>query len=484
MIFEINVELNQLSCGIPTDLDGDDPYLLTYFVKLDGTNVRQRPGDPQHFTGSVDIVAPPGGPGDLNAHGVQSGRSIPIPAELGTWANTLRPIEIDILGKRLFAPGTVIVFAIAVAEEGLPHHITSKVFREVVPFVRNIVNDFINGIDLLEVQQSAAAAGQSLQVFLRGRINKFAEDLKHTVHDHVRDEFEQAILSELFSPSLFDRAIGVADLISSVDPDEPLGNGAHIAEGEDELLNNSLAVVWTGNMKADKSDPASGEYDIHGLIGAHIHFTADDISGADAPSTSTSSMGDPVTVTFQSDHIMVCVYAGTTVQLTTFGHTQTYTIQREYPFATYRYSVDGQVLSGSSGSILTRQTARFQQFNENSTHPSRPFIENRMEEREVTLKFAFTTPPNAPQLQDLAITNNPADGSYDFDLQVDFVVPGTGGTVVVPVATLPISFTGQTLEFPPDFATQMQACLSNFIGTRWAKSKRFNPRCRLVSRIL
>jgi hypothetical protein len=476
MIFNVDVKLTDLFCGIPTDSDGDDPYLLTYYVKLDGTNVRQRPGDWQHFTGTVDVVAPPGGQGDLGARGVQSGRSIPVPPGLGAWSTSLKPIIIDVLGTRFFAPGTVIVFAIAIAEEGLPGHITRKVFNEVVSFVRNQINDFINGIDLLEVQQSAAQAGQSVPVFLRGRINQFADDLKHTVHNYVHDQFEQAILSEVFSPSLFDKAVGIVDAISSIDPDEPIGNGAHIATGEDELLNNTLAVFWTGNMKADKGDPASGEYDIHGELRANIHFTSADISGGDAPSTVTAPAGAPMTVTFQKDHIFFCVYAGTTVQLTSFSHTQTYTIRREYPFATYRYSIAGQVLDLNSTSVLIRTMVRFQRFNEDTTHPVRPFIENVEEERAVTVHFSSSVPANAPQLQVLSITNDPADGSYDIDLQVGFVVPGSGGAIVAPVATVPLSFTGQTLEFPPDFADHMKQCLSNFVGTRWAKSKRFNPR--------
>jgi hypothetical protein len=476
MIFNVDVKLSSLFCGIPTDSDGDDPYLLTYFVKLDGTNVRQRPGDWQHFTGTVDVIAPSGGPGDLDARGVQSGRSIPVPPELGTWSTVLKPIIIDVPGIRFFAPGTVIVFAIAVAEEGLPHHITFEVFRKVVPFVRDRVNAFINGIDLLEVQQSASQAGQPVPDFLRGRINQFAEDLKHTVHNYVHDEFEQAILSEIFSLSPFERVTGIVDAISSIDPDEPLGNGAHIAKGEDELLNNGLAVFWTGTMKADKGDPASGEYDIHGALSANIRFTSADISGGDAPTTVTAPAGMPITVTFQKDHIMVCVYAGTTVQLTSYSHTQTYAVRREYPFATYRYSIAGQVLDLNLSSILIRTMVRFQQFNEDSTHPARPFIEDVEQERAVTVHFSSSVPANAPQLQVLSITNDPADGSYDIDLQVDFVVPGSGGAIVIPVATVPLSFTGQTLEFPADFAEHMKQCLSNFIGTRWAKSKRFNPR--------
>jgi hypothetical protein len=70
-------------------------------------------------------------------------------------------------------------------------------------------------------------------------------------------------------------------------------------------------------------------------------------------------------------------------------------------------------------------------------------------------------------------SNDPADGNYDVLLQIEAVLPN-GSTM--PVGSEPIIFDGQSIELPPDFAKNVRDCLENFVGTKWSKSKRLNPK--------
>jgi hypothetical protein len=472
MIFKLSVQLNNLHCIVPTDPSGEDePYLWVFYAQIDSSTVRQRPGDPSHLTATISFHTGPGDPGNLGVSGVTSGGNIHIPPVLGTWSTTLKPIPIDTPAGRVFVPATPIIYAVVIDEDGTPHHIIKDVFFEVQPFVRDRVNDFLNGLDLLDLVQQArnAVPPVDLRTFLRGKVDTFIEDLKHQVHDFVHDEVLDKTLLDLVRVPV----IGLIEALSSIDADEQIGNGIHFTPGEDDIIGNSLSMPLHKDMKQHKNDPDPGAwYVIDGFLQGDIEFTAEDIS-ADPPITVSKPGDQPMTVTFTKDHIPVCIYAGTTLELTVFAHTQTYKITRQYPFAQYQYSINGQPLNGSSGSISFSQTVQFQEFNEDSLQPAFPFIVRREETRMVSLTFQKSAPATAPQLEALSITNNPADGNYDVILEVQCTL---GNGRVIPVASVPLSFTGQTLEFPADVKKHMKQCLSNFIGTRWAKSKMFNPR--------
>src|SRR5262245_54365087 len=99
MQVNVSANLSDLYCLAPNE-NPDEPYLWTFFLKLDGSTIRQVPGQPR-FTGTVQVQTSSGSHGNLGATDVRAGRRIPIPPALGGHAASLRPIEVAFPGGTL-----------------------------------------------------------------------------------------------------------------------------------------------------------------------------------------------------------------------------------------------------------------------------------------------------------------------------------------------------------------------------------------------
>ena len=162
--------------------------------------------------------------------------------------------------------------------------------------------------------------------------------------------------------------------------------------------------------------------------------------------------------------------------MTRRGHTQQYLYNVDYPFnwvKGYEYSLDGQVLTGSSGTITLSKTVQIPEFDEDFIFPGSLFVNRRKETRLVQVHFEKKTTAADPQIEQLILTNNPADGDYEVLLKCDAILPdgshiAAGNEVVF--------FDGQTIKLPDSFLKHANDCLDNFLGTRWAKSKRLTPK--------
>lgn len=463
MNFNTTISLDNLHCVSPADSGGDDPYLWAFYSHIDGNSVRQSASDPFRLSANVSITSGTGRPGNLNVEGIDGGANVHIPSNIGQFATTLKPIELQFGVSsgtiRVFMPGQVIAYAVVIAEEGVPRHISSGIHDDVRVLVEERVNDFLNGLNLLPLSITAITQGPAaMRGVLVSQINDFITNLKQEVKDYIKTYAELAVLSEWWNP--------LAQIATALDPDEPIGKGVNFTFGEDQIIADNLSEHPRGDLRQEKTGLGGGWYIIDGHLDADVHFSPTDLPLVSTQLTSTPTT--PQTVTFQKDHLMVCITAGTTVELTAFNHTETYGYAVQYPFANYRYTIEGQVLSGNSGSIALTKTVHVQEFDENATSVIAPFIKNVDQNRSVTIQFSKVRRSNDPQIELLVLTNNSADGNYDFILQVE-VALNNGN--FLPVGTQFIQFTGQTLEFPADFQKQMHSCLENFIGTRWAKSK-------------
>lgn len=472
MIFKTNLRLGNLHCVTPTDRSGEDePYLWVFFITVDGSNIRQRTNDPTHLSANVTVVSGPGRPGNLSEARVSSGGNIHIPPAVGETSSFLRPIVLtfDRGGTtfRVFVPGRVGIFCFAIEEDSTPRLVMEGAFKKVKSFIETELNDFLNGLDLQGMAGVALASidpVRAFQTLFTQRLTQFIGDIRRRAINLVTG----FVLYEAASAYETDPFGTLDDLF---DPDEPIGF-ARFQFNEQEIINDNFEERFQADLRQPHDNLGGAWYVVHGSLEASTSFTAADVKSQSLPEVS-QPIGTPEEYVFQRDHIPACVYAGSTVQISRIGHAERYQISVEYPFLTYQYFIDGQPLTPIGGTIVMPKEVIFPEFDEDSLMPGRPFIKYRKETRQVKVQFGFARLQNDPQIEQLFLSNDPADGIYDLLLQIEAVLPN-GRTM--PVGSEPIIFDGQSIELPPDFAKNVRDCLENFVGTRWSKSKRLNPK--------
>jgi hypothetical protein len=472
MIFKTNLGLSNLHCVTPTDPSGEDePYLWVFFLKADGSNIRQRTGDPFHLSANITIVSGSGRPGNLGVSGVRSGGNIHISPKLGVFDDALKPIVLTLNQAgatiRIFVPSRIAVFCIAIDEDSAPRDAMETAFNEVKSFIQFRLNDFLNSLDLQSMATEALTSPnpeEKFQSLFTDKLEQFTQQIQKAAVDFVEFSALVAVIENLDWWNPVD--IGGA-IATGLDPDEPIGR-AQFMFSEQEILDNNLHLTLHKDLRQSRTGLGGAWYILNGYLNATVSFNPSDIKLQILPEVS-QPIGSPQEYTFQSDHIFACVYAGSSIQIARIGHAGKYQIFVDYPFAGYRYTLDGQVLSGNSGTLLLSKEVRFPEFDENSFMPSSPFVKYRRETRQVKVQFEKRRLPNDPQIEQLFIANDPGDGNYDLLLKVEAVLNNGG---VLPVGSEAIIFEGQTIELPPDFLKSIKDCLENFVGTKWAKSKR------------
>jgi hypothetical protein len=96
MRFTLHAHLHTLHCITPTDPNGDEPYVLSYFVRADGTTLRQNPSSPGRPIPSLTAVATAGAHGDLDVDSVASGGTFRVPDAVGRFDTPLQPIPFNV----------------------------------------------------------------------------------------------------------------------------------------------------------------------------------------------------------------------------------------------------------------------------------------------------------------------------------------------------------------------------------------------------
>jgi hypothetical protein len=94
---KVDIKLDRISCYDEGDGPGNaEPYLWTVFFKADGeTLVVNTDGPaPPFVQGAPTVVGTPGNHGDLNNTDVDAGDTVPIPAIIGEYHTTMKPIPL------------------------------------------------------------------------------------------------------------------------------------------------------------------------------------------------------------------------------------------------------------------------------------------------------------------------------------------------------------------------------------------------------
>src|SRR5262245_39997389 len=141
---DVKLRLEDVHCFDEGDGPGSaEPYLWTVFFKIDGDTTFVNP----LFTlqGTATVVGTRGNHGDLPNHDVDAGESVLIPAALGEFATTLKPIPLQPTTPdgTTEVGGVLGVVTVLLEQDNTPNSAIAKGHRALNQAVRDALNELI-----------------------------------------------------------------------------------------------------------------------------------------------------------------------------------------------------------------------------------------------------------------------------------------------------------------------------------------------------
>lgn len=468
--FMVKASLHTLHCITPTDVSGEDePFIWTFFVRVDGTTLQPNPASPGSFIPSLTVVARPGGHGNLNVEGVVSGSTFKIPPQLGEFDAELRPVPFTFSAQgqtfQGWIPGRIICFAAVVDEDATSDSIIHALHQEVTQRIQERVNQFVAGLNFLTpvapiiAQATAVNAGTvqavtaAVNAFLTAQIGVFRRQITTEIRQLA---IEVAVRESVHSQMFF----GL--VINALDGDELVGV-TDVTFSETSLIAANLFATASNNIRQSTAPLGGAWYQMYTWGEGRLWFIPSDVVWVPTSSPASSRLPGSYTPT----RSIICVPDGPIAYWRAFIP-QTHDLMVTYPFCTYRYSVAGKVLDKVQDTVSFPAEVWIEEFDEGGY----PFVKVRSETRTCTVNYRRQPDLLRPQLEHLILQNDPADGSYSFNLRIEAVLPNGSAIRVV---EQPLLFEGQEIQFPPGYMESIGKCLEQFTSTKYAKSKRLKP---------
>jgi hypothetical protein len=210
MRFTLHARLHTLHCITPEDANGDEPYMFTFFVRADGTTLRQNPTSPGQLIPSLTVVSPPGAHGNLGVEDVESQADIQVPPAVGNFDTALSPIPFTFAAGGLqiqaFIPGRLVAIAALLEEDWTSDHVANAIHAAVTTHVQARINQFFGALNFTPVITTALAApGTSAErvTNVRNAVNTFfgqqSDIFRAQLRPELRDLALKVVLTEAFS---------------------------------------------------------------------------------------------------------------------------------------------------------------------------------------------------------------------------------------------------------------------------------------------
>jgi len=154
--FNFTISLGSIFVFQGDDIDDlfdsdSEPYLWVFMIKIDGEGLRQQGN---FLAGAPTFFFSPGSHGNIGGsieHGTRK-----IPANIGTWESSLKPIPISVAGQQLTAiPGTVLVAAVLMEENLTPNSAVEAAHQSVINLIKNTANSTIASLGLAGIAADA-----------------------------------------------------------------------------------------------------------------------------------------------------------------------------------------------------------------------------------------------------------------------------------------------------------------------------------------
>lgn len=442
MRLELNFRLTDAFCLIANEVS-DEPFLWTFFLKLDGDTVRQTFPNSTGFQSSIQVFTAGGSHGNLNATGVKTTRRIPIPPHIGGHLTTLRPIGITFAGHNFFVPGQFLAVAVLLEEDASPDDGIENGHQSLRSYIEERVNLFIGSLSLTEIFAEAngrvTASGGVLADHAANIVNERFDALIQEIRDDAETVIELDILAA-HTPGAFWEFLDADDLI----------NAHTFRFNERAVLNDILGMSQFLVQDISHTDDGHVEsmYRLVAQMNANVQFVPGDIRQTSAPISSAPAETGRHTLA----HSGVCISAGQVVEWTRHDQVEEEAFLFLYPFLPVTWSVEGKEMAGPAGEVRFMHDCMLPFFD--PEQPAKPRY--RPEKREVAISF---TRFNEGPLPGIRIRNRPQDGSYHAKMEASAVV---GGLNKVVIATLDFAFDGQAITSP--FFEAFSECLERVFG--------------------
>ena len=264
----IRVKLWRLFCYHGADEGDSEPYMWVIGFKFDGSTMKQML---TRFSWTPDFFFSQGSHGCLGTNGVGPGAKIKIPANVGTWETTLKPITLtDAQGNTTEVPGAVGFAAVLLEEDNVADHAAEAGHQALNNFVANTLEAFVTGIDLIQFNQAVqgrvdggAARDRAIEDEMRARFDA----VKQTITDGASDVVSQAMRN----------AMNLSELIwAGIDKDDVMGKAFHLATASQLIAESDFVLDFTDGMFDNPALPEAGNfgYNLHSLIKAKVRWRA------------------------------------------------------------------------------------------------------------------------------------------------------------------------------------------------------------------
>jgi hypothetical protein len=455
MIVNVRSDLNTLFCLVPNE-SSDEPYLWTFFLKLDGDTVRQVGNS---FIGSIQVHTGGGSHGNLGATGVQANRRIEIPDAVGDHATTLRPIEVTIPGgDPLRVPGQYVVVAVLLEEDNSDDDGIENGHQAVRQLIELDANDFINGLNGVQIVTEAQQRVNDLGGDLRGHAQAIVIERFDALAGTIRGSAKSAVTLEILAehtPGAFWELLDADDMVDA----------RTLRFDERDLLTgfagSSRFIVEDLIDRDDDDNSIRAMYRLVGTVSSSFKPVPADLRQTGSQVSSVvGATGEHV---FAERHL--CVEAGQRTTWTRHDQVEEHVFLFRYPFLPLIWSIDGKDMNGDTGEIRLQRSCTFPFF-----HPQgRETPAHREEQREVVI---FFTKFRENGLEGIRLRNRPEDGTYYATLSLDATA---NGFTRVHLLTADFGFDGQSITSP--FYAEFKACIEKFRSPseEYAKSKRVGP---------
>ncbi|MFU1888103.1 hypothetical protein [Bacillus wiedmannii] len=267
--FNLTVSLDKLFCFQGDDIDNvmgpeSEPYMWVFMMKIDGEGLQQ---NGNFLSGNPIFKFPTNSHGNIGGS-IKNGTR-PLPAEVGVWTTSLRPITISVptqLGLPNVTteiPGRIICGGVLLEENLTPNSAIEAARRSTIGLIEQTVKSTLDSLGLaglvVDAQALVATSSQPL-TFERALEEIMARRLKP-----ILDLFEVAVSGSAVATILKNLDLG-GFLGTAIDRDKPMGTFSQTFS-QAELASTTQSRPIEINQKI--WNMPEWAYTIHGQAWAH-----------------------------------------------------------------------------------------------------------------------------------------------------------------------------------------------------------------------